>query len=224
MAHVIADRPAMRSVWIALGLFVTLWWTSIGFTVLYNRHGDDAPAQRLLFLAGSVPAGVAAIAIAPASTADAAALALSLAVIRLVLTAGYVAGGPQRGSPSSSPPCSSRGCAPSCRRTRSSGCSPRGRSCARRSRRGAGSATSTRRPPGASAAGTPARATDGYATRAPIRPRSCRTSASWIAFVAAPLRRLSDTIHRSSAWSWPGSRRMRPTNTSSLPSASIAIG
>ena len=31
----------MRSVWIALGLFVTLWWTWIGFAVLYNRHGAD---------------------------------------------------------------------------------------------------------------------------------------------------------------------------------------
>jgi hypothetical protein len=88
IAHVIAGRPSMHSVWIALGLFVTLWWTWIGFTVLYNRHGDDAPAQRLLFLAGSVPAGVAAVAIAPASTGDAGVLALSLAVTRLVLAAG----------------------------------------------------------------------------------------------------------------------------------------
>jgi low temperature requirement protein LtrA len=92
IAHVIVDRPATSSVWIALGLFATLWWTWVGFTVLYNRHGDDAPAQRLLFLAGSVPAGVAAVAIAPASTGDAAVLALSLAAIRLVLAAGYIAG------------------------------------------------------------------------------------------------------------------------------------
>ena len=35
-----------------------------------RRRGDDVPAQRLLFLAGSVPAGVAAVAIAPASTGD----------------------------------------------------------------------------------------------------------------------------------------------------------
>jgi Bacterial low temperature requirement A protein (LtrA) len=33
-----------QSVCIALGLFVTLWWTWVGFTVLYNRHGDDEPA------------------------------------------------------------------------------------------------------------------------------------------------------------------------------------
>jgi low temperature requirement protein LtrA len=92
IAHVIADRPVTHSVWIALGLFLTLWWTWIGFAVLYNRHGDDTPAQRLFFLAGSVPAGVAAVAIGPASTGDAAVLAASLAVIRLVIAAGYAAG------------------------------------------------------------------------------------------------------------------------------------
>ena len=89
IARLIVERPEMHSVWVALGLFVTLWWTWVGFTVLYNRHGDDAPAQRLLFLAGSVPAGVAAVAIAPASTGDGVVFALSLAVIRLVLAAGY---------------------------------------------------------------------------------------------------------------------------------------
>ncbi len=55
----------MPSVWIALGLFFTLWWTWVGFAVLYNRHGADEPLQRLLFLAASVPAGVAAVAIEP---------------------------------------------------------------------------------------------------------------------------------------------------------------
>ena len=46
----------MHSVWVALGLFVALWWTWIGFAVLYNRLGADGRAERLLFLAGSVPA------------------------------------------------------------------------------------------------------------------------------------------------------------------------
>jgi hypothetical protein len=31
LAHVIEEHPQTRSVWIALGLFVTLWWTWIGF-------------------------------------------------------------------------------------------------------------------------------------------------------------------------------------------------
>src|SRR4051794_22724996 len=97
IAHLVVDRPEMRSVWVALGLFVTLWWTWVGFTVLYNRHGDDVPTQRLLFLAGSVPVGIAAVAIAPASTGDAAVFALSLAAIRLVLAAGYAFGGERAG-------------------------------------------------------------------------------------------------------------------------------
>ena len=71
LAHLIVVEPESRSVWIALGLFLTLWWTWVGFAVLYNRHGADRPEQRLLFLAASVPAGVAAVAIAPASTATA---------------------------------------------------------------------------------------------------------------------------------------------------------
>src|SRR5262249_43452088 len=63
------------------------------------------------------------------------------------------------------------------------------------------------------------------ATGEPARsPRSCSSSASWTALVAAPLRKLSETIHTSSARSWPGSRRIRPTNTSSRPAASIASG
>jgi low temperature requirement protein LtrA len=87
LAHLIVAEPETRSVWIALGLFVTLWWTWVGFAVLYNRHGADLPAQRLLFLAGSVPAGVAAVAIDPTFTGDVAVFAASMAVTRLVLAA-----------------------------------------------------------------------------------------------------------------------------------------
>ncbi len=47
------------------------------------------------------------------------------------------------------------------------------------------------------------------------RSRSTSSSAIWTVFVAAPLRRLSETIQRSRARSLPGSRRMRPTKTSS---------
>ena len=41
IAHLIVAEPEMHSVWIALGLFVTLWWTWVGFAVLYNRYGAD---------------------------------------------------------------------------------------------------------------------------------------------------------------------------------------
>jgi low temperature requirement protein LtrA len=87
LAHLIVGEPEMRSVWIALGLFFTLWWTWVGFAVLYNRHGADAPLQRLLSLAGSVPAGVAAVAIEPAADGDTGVFAASLALTRRVRAA-----------------------------------------------------------------------------------------------------------------------------------------
>lgn len=48
IAHLIVAEPEMHSVWVAFGLFFVLWWTWVGFAVLYNRHGADAPLQRLL--------------------------------------------------------------------------------------------------------------------------------------------------------------------------------
>ena len=96
LAHLIVAEPAMRSVWIALGLFFTLWWTWVGFAVLYNRLGADEPVQRLLFLAASVPIGVAAVAIEPASTGDSTVFALSLAVARLVLAGAHAVTGEGR--------------------------------------------------------------------------------------------------------------------------------
>ena len=93
LAQLIVAEPAARRVWVSLGLFMTLWWTWIGFAVLYNRQGADAPRQRLLFLAGSVPTGVAAVAIEPASVGDSTVFALSLAVTRLVLAGAHAAGG-----------------------------------------------------------------------------------------------------------------------------------
>jgi low temperature requirement protein LtrA len=91
LGHVIVAHPSMHSVWIALGLFVTLWWTWVGFAVLYNRQGVDDPRQRLLFLAGSVPTGVAAVALDPASTGDSTLFAISLAVIRLLIAGAHAA-------------------------------------------------------------------------------------------------------------------------------------
>jgi low temperature requirement protein LtrA len=81
---VIVEHPHTRSVWIALGLFVTLWWTWVGFAVLYNRRGADRPKQRVLFLAGSVPAGVAAAAVGPAAAGDAGVFAAAMAVTRVI--------------------------------------------------------------------------------------------------------------------------------------------
>ena len=85
VAQLIVAEPETQTVWIALGLFFALWWTWVGFAVFYNRHGADSRSLRLLFLAASVPAGVAAVAVEPASTGDSAVFAASLAVVRLLL-------------------------------------------------------------------------------------------------------------------------------------------
>jgi low temperature requirement protein LtrA len=84
LAHLLAEDPDMHTVWITLGLFFTLWWTWVGFAVLYNRRGVDRPRERLLFLAASVPAGVAAAAIAPAATGDTGVFAGAMAVTRVI--------------------------------------------------------------------------------------------------------------------------------------------
>ena len=51
----------------------------------YNRQGDDHVRERLLFLAGSIPTGVAAVAIEPAADGDVAAFAIAMAAVRLLL-------------------------------------------------------------------------------------------------------------------------------------------
>lgn len=85
LAHLIIGEPEWDTVWTALGLFAVLWWTWIGFAVQYNRQGDDHLPERLLFLAGSIPTGVAAVAIEPAADGDIAAFAIAMAAVRLLL-------------------------------------------------------------------------------------------------------------------------------------------
>jgi low temperature requirement protein LtrA len=90
LASLIIRTPRLHMVWVTLGLFVALWWTWVGFTILYNRHGADDSAQRVLYLAGSVPVGAAAVALGPASRGHVAAFAVSLAATRVVLAVGHV--------------------------------------------------------------------------------------------------------------------------------------
>ena len=79
----------MRSVWIALGLFFALWWTWVGFAVLYNRHGADEPASGCCSSpAASRPASRRSRSSRP-PTGDSTAFALSLAATRLVLAAAH---------------------------------------------------------------------------------------------------------------------------------------
>src|SRR5262245_38674125 len=60
-AHVIIDAPTWRGVGAALVLFIPLWWTWIGFVMLYNLRGEDRTAYRLVVLAGTIPCAIAAI-------------------------------------------------------------------------------------------------------------------------------------------------------------------
>jgi len=50
VVHAVVAEPAWSRVAAALGVFTTLWWTWIGFAVLYNRQSADGTVPRLLFL------------------------------------------------------------------------------------------------------------------------------------------------------------------------------
>src|SRR5262245_38966729 len=89
LAHLIMTNPGWHSVVAAFGLFVTLWWTWIGFAVLYNRHGEDRPAQRLFLLAGTIPGAFAALELPGAAAGPLAGFALALAGTRLLLAGAY---------------------------------------------------------------------------------------------------------------------------------------
>ena len=66
--------------------------------------------------------------------------------------------------------------------------------------------------------------TAGLAAPLRQRPRATTSSAICTALVAAPLRRLSETSQRARPFGSATSSRMRPTNTSSLPSPSRGMG
>ena len=86
VAHAIVADPVWARVLQALGLFATLWWTWVGFAVLYNRQGDDARASHRLFvLAGTIPCGIAATQAHHVFEGHPVGFALALAGARLVL-------------------------------------------------------------------------------------------------------------------------------------------
>jgi low temperature requirement protein LtrA len=90
LSRLIVDAPEVRTIFIAFGLFVPIWWTWVDFAVLYNRHGDDEPVQRMLFLTISVPVAIAAVATKSASHGHVAAFALSLAATRVMLAVAHM--------------------------------------------------------------------------------------------------------------------------------------
>ena len=88
LAHLILDDPRFRMAVITFGLFTALWWTWIGFTVLYNRFGNEDEWLRVLFLTASAPIGVAAVAVGPASKGHIAAFTVALVATRILLAVG----------------------------------------------------------------------------------------------------------------------------------------
>ena len=90
VAHGIVTDPQWSRVAAALGLFATLWWTWIGFAVLYNRRGDDSrTADRLFVLAGTIPCAIAATQAHYVFEGHPAVFALALAGVRLILAVAH---------------------------------------------------------------------------------------------------------------------------------------
>src|SRR4051794_10893124 len=90
VAHAIVVDPHWSRVLAALGLFGALWWTWIGFAVLYNRTGDDRrPSHRLFVLIGTVPCAIAATQAHHVFEGHPGGFALALAGARLVLAVAH---------------------------------------------------------------------------------------------------------------------------------------
>ena len=87
--HVMVNDPHWAGFGRALALFIPLWWTWIGFVVLYNRQYEDRISQRLFVLAGTLPCAVAAVETHAAATGNVAAFVLALAAARLVLALAF---------------------------------------------------------------------------------------------------------------------------------------
>ena len=88
-ARDIAERPTWSGLGIAFGVFLTLWWTWIGFVVLYNRNVEDRPSRRLFVLAATLPCAVAAVQLQNAPEGDLTGFTLSLAAARVILAVAY---------------------------------------------------------------------------------------------------------------------------------------
>ncbi|SEF19683.1 Low temperature requirement protein LtrA [Amycolatopsis pretoriensis] len=90
VAHGVVADPHWARVAAAGGLFATLWWTWIGFAVLYNRRGDDRRvADRLFVLAGTIPCGIAATQAHHVFEGHPAIFAAAMAGVRLILAAAH---------------------------------------------------------------------------------------------------------------------------------------
>ena len=90
VTHLVVERHTVAGVAVALGLFMTLWWTWIGFALLYNRHGEDRARHRIIILAGTIPCAIAAVQLHGVLEGHVGGFALALAAARLVLAVAYL--------------------------------------------------------------------------------------------------------------------------------------
>lgn len=90
VAHSIVADPHWARIAGALGLFATLWWTWIGFAVLYNRRGDDSrAADRLFVLAGTIPCAIAATQVHHVFEGHPTVFVAAMAAVRVLLAAAH---------------------------------------------------------------------------------------------------------------------------------------
>ncbi|HEY2794286.1 MAG TPA: low temperature requirement protein A [Micromonosporaceae bacterium] len=97
-AHTIVAEPTWHATGLAVLLFVALWWTWIGFVVLYDRIGTETVAGRLVVLAGTVPCAIAAIQVHDAAHGGTAGFAIALAATRVLLALAFRVSGDERSS------------------------------------------------------------------------------------------------------------------------------
>jgi low temperature requirement protein LtrA len=92
--HIMTADPRWEGLGRAVGLFVPLWWTWIGFVVLCNRYGEDRIPQRLFLLAGTLPCAVVAVETHSAAAGHVTAFACALAAARGVLALAFLFAAP----------------------------------------------------------------------------------------------------------------------------------
>lgn len=91
VAHVVEAGPGWQAVLTGLGIFAVLWWTWIGFALFFNRYGDEGSrAQRLLIIAGTIPCGLAAVAVDDLAHGYRTAFTLSMVAVRLLLAMAHI--------------------------------------------------------------------------------------------------------------------------------------
>jgi low temperature requirement protein LtrA len=91
VVHGLVADPHWRVLVGSLGVFVTLWWTWIGFVLLFNRRGDDRRLlDRLVIMVGTVPCAIAATQAHHVFDGHGGGFLLALAGARLVLVWGYL--------------------------------------------------------------------------------------------------------------------------------------